>query len=235
MAIRNKLLIVAAASAIALTGCANNGNDNNGANGNDRNGNMEAENRQHAHMQRDPNVIPSENGPKLRTTNRHGGTSNGMGTSVYSRIGSSGLNAGGFSAQLESRLGSEGIPNVKVFVFDDTVVLATSKREASSSQYDEVQRKVLDPTEGISGKGYSPHDGLGGMTGTDKGNHDNLSMAADSVKRWMGEEIKVLTAEGQEAVDRIEQIRKEATADRLSPDRIAASIRRLLALAGEGS
>ncbi|MDQ6419519.1 hypothetical protein RB620_08745 [Paenibacillus sp. LHD-117] len=189
----------------------------------------------HAKMLRDPNVIPSENGIKQQTTNRQGSTTNGMGTSVYSTIGSSGLHATGFSAHLESRLSGAGIPDVKVFVFDDTVVLATAKRTASASHYDSVQMKLLSPTEGLSGQGTAPGQGLGGMSGTDESAHDNLSMAAEQIKGFMGGgDVRVLTVESDKAVRMIDKIRKDATAAKLSPAMVAADIRSLLELVQRG-
>ena len=217
-----KLLTVAAA-ALALAGCAN-------ANGPSPNPQSEAAQKQQAHMLHDPSIIPSENGPKIHTTNENGKTTYGMGTSVYSMIGSSGLHSNGFSAHLDSRLSGIGIPDVRVFVFDDTVVLATEKLTASSSQYDDVQKKLLNQNEGLSGKGYTPDGGLGGMSGTDKSSHDNLTMAASQIKTFMGGDVKVLTVTGTKAVKTIERIREDALADNLSPDKIASGIRELLTL-----
>ncbi|OBZ11210.1 hypothetical protein [Bacillus sp. FJAT-26390] len=218
---RKLLVLTSAALALALTGCAT---------GTAPKPQTKAEVKQQAHMLHDPNIIPSEGGPKLHTTNEHGKTTYGMGTSVYSMIGSSGLHANGFSAHLESRLSGIGIPDVRVFVFDDTVVLAAEKHAASASQYDSVQRKLLDQTEGLSGKGYSPENGLGGISGTDKSSHDNLAMAASQIKTFMGGDVKVLTVTGAKAVKLIEQIRTDAMAKNISPDKVANGIRELLRL-----
>ncbi|WP_337104246.1 hypothetical protein [Paenibacillus sp. YIM B09110] len=223
-----KLLTV---SVIVLTvaGCANSIAD-------EPKTHVQSDHAQHTKMLSNPDVIPSENGPKQFTTNKQGHTSSGMGTNVYSMIGSSGLNASGFSAHLESRLSGAGIPDVHVFVFDDTVILAAEKREPSASKYDAVQRKLLDQTEGLSSKGYSPGTGLGGMNGTDHGSHDNLSMAASQIKTFIGADVKVLSVTGPRAVRAIEQIREGALADNISPARLAASFRTLLelVLAGGG-
>ncbi|REK71148.1 hypothetical protein [Paenibacillus paeoniae] len=182
-----------------------------------------------AHSMNDSSLIPSENGQKNYTTNNLGQTTYGLGTSVYSMIGSSGLHANGFSAHLESRLSSAGIPDVRVFVFDDTVVLATAKREASASSYDELQRKLLNQNEGMSSNGTAPGEGLGGVQGTER-QYDNLSNAASHIKELMGAEVKVLVAEGEKAVQTIEKIRSDALADQISPDQIAQDIRVLLSL-----
>lgn len=187
-------------------------------------------------MQRDPSLIPSENGVKQQTTNREGNTTSGMGTSVYSMIGSSGLQATGFSAHLESRLSGAGITDVKVFVFDDTVVLATAKREASGSESDSVQSKLLSPYEGLSGQGTASGQGLGGMEGTDTSPHDNLSLAAARIQGFMGGgDVRVLTVVSEQAVRLVDKIRADATADKLSPAVIAADIRTLLELAVKGT
>ncbi|WP_138754944.1 hypothetical protein [Paenibacillus sinopodophylli] len=214
-------LTIAAAVAASLSGCAS--EQPNTAHPN-------ALSQQEARMLHDSSIIPSESGPKLHSTNEHGKTTNGMGTSVYSMIGSSSLHATGFSAHLESRLSGIGIPDVRVFVFDDTVVLATEKLTASGSKYDDVQQKVLNQTEGLSGKGYSPDDGLGGMSGTDIGNYDNLSLAASHIKTFMGGDVKVLTVTGARAVKAIEKIRGDALAENMSPDKLASDMRELLRL-----
>lgn len=218
---RKLLVLTSAALALAFTGCAN---------GTAPNTQTKSDQQQQAHMLHDPSIIPSEGGQKLHTTNKHGKTTNGMGTSVYSMIGSSGLHASGFSAHLESRLSGIGIPDVRVFVFDDTVVLAAEKHTASASQYDNLQRKLLDHTEGLSGKGYSPEDGLGGNSVTNEGSHDNLAMAASQIKTFMGGDVKVLTVTGTKAVKVIEQIRADAMAKNISPDKVANGIRDLLRL-----
>ncbi|PWW02886.1 hypothetical protein DFQ01_108164 [Paenibacillus cellulosilyticus] len=184
----------------------------------------------HAASVKNPNVIPSENGEKTMTTNRHGSTTNGMGTTVYSMIGSSSLHSTGFSAHLESRLSGAGISDVRVFVFDDTVVLATAKKVSSASRYDEVQQKLLSSNEGMSTTGTTPGKGLGGITGTDTTDHDNLSLAANQIEGFMGGKVKVLTVESAKAVQLIEQIRTDATADKLSPAKIAGEIQTLLQL-----
>ncbi|MBD3919227.1 hypothetical protein H8B09_10725 [Paenibacillus sp. PR3] len=205
---------------LLLSGCASTANEENVG--------IHTAHSPHAAAVRDPNLIPSENGMKTMTTNRHGSTTNGMGTTVYSMIGSSGLHSTGFSAHLESRLSGAGISDVRVFVFDDTVVLATAKMVPSASQYDDVQRKLLSPNEGSSGKGSTPGEGLGGIKATAASSHDNLALAAKQIEGFMGGKVKVLTVESAQAVQMIEQIRKDAAADKLSPAKIAGEIQTLL-------
>lgn len=248
-----KLFALTAAALIALTGCGGNNGGNNGNADNNANNTSEGQNNHENHQaennanhngnnnnglsanaMRDSSLIPSENGQKTYTTNNLGQTTYGMGTSVYSMIGSSGLHANGFSAHLESRLSGAGIEDVRVFVFDDTVVLATEKRDASASSSDELQRRLLDPNEGMSGKGVTPGEGLGGVRGTGNTDYDNLSMAATQIKALMGAEVKVLTVEGAEAVQAIDKIRAGALADNMSPDQIARDIGNLLRLVKNG-
>lgn len=228
-----KLLALASLSAATLMGCTMNpAADGNRSN---REGTVTQHtapmpSKQHkAHSLSDSSLIPSENGQKNYTTNNLGQTTYGLGTSVYSMIGSSGLHANGFSAHLESRLSSAGFSDVRVFVFDDTVVLATAKREPDASSYDEMQRKVLNQNEGMSSTGTAPGEGLGGVQGAE-GQRDNLSNAASQIKQLMGAEVKVLVAEGEKAVQAIDKIRTDALADNISPDQIAQDIRVLLSL-----
>lgn len=228
-----KLLACACISAAALAGCsmtpANDGNMTTQNNGGTQQTTPPPSGHHKAHSLHDSSLIPSENGKKTYTTNNLGQTTYGLGTSVYSMIGSSGLHANGFSAHLESRLSSAGISDVRVFVFDDSVVLATAKREASASRYDELQQKVLSQDKGMSSTGYTPHEGIGGVEGSG-GQHDNLSTAAAHIKELMGAEVKVLLAEGEKAVQAIDKIRNDALADNISPDQIAQDIRELLSM-----
>jgi len=181
-----KLLACACLSAAALAGCsmtpATDGNMTARNNAVTQQATPIPKGHHKAHSLNDSSLIPSENGQKTYTTNNLGQTTYGLGTSVYSMIGSSGLHANGFSAHLESRLSSAGIADVRVFVFDDSVVLATAKREPSASSYDELQRKLLNQNEGMSTTGTAPREGLGGVKGSG-GQHDNLSNAAAHIKQ----------------------------------------------------
>lgn len=225
MTITSKLLVFAVAS-LTLTGCAGEAPPYSQLQ-------SKSVPKQHAKMLHNPSVIPNEAGPKFHTTNEHGNTTYGMGTSVYSTIGSSGLHSNGFSAHLESRLSTLGISDVRVFVFDDTVVLAAEKREASASQYDGNQKKLLTPMEDQSGKENSSMSGHTEMKSTDTSSHDNLSMAASQIKTLIGGDVKVFTVTGKKAVKAIEQIRADALAKDISPDKIASGIRVLLKLVKE--
>ncbi|WP_274366170.1 hypothetical protein [Paenibacillus thermotolerans] len=177
----------------------------------------------------DTRVIPSYNGPKTETTNETGHTASGMGMNVYSLIGSSGLHEGGISSHIRSRLTGDGIEGVRVFVLDDTVILAQEKTTFSADQYDNLQAKVLSHTAGLSGKGAvneGPH-------GTTQGGADSLTKAKNRVKSMFGGgEVKVLTVTNPQAFDLLDSITAKLQASR--PDKtVADDISRLLDMASE--
>ncbi|MCZ8521634.1 MULTISPECIES: hypothetical protein [Paenibacillus] len=178
----------------------------------------------------DAGVIPSANSHKLRTTNELGGTSKGLGSSVYSMIGSSGLHSEGFSSHLESRLSGAGIEGVKVFVFDDTVVLATDHLQKSGAQIDSLQQKVLSPHGGQSGKGQEPGTSVGTL-GSNAGSDDNLGQAELRIRDFIGGNVKVIKATGAEAVQTIDRMKANASSSSLSPSELANDLRKLLDMA----
>lgn len=149
-----------------------------------------------------PDTIPNYHGPKTQTTNEHGKTTSGMGTTVYSLIGSSSLHEGGIATHMQSRLTSKGIDGVKVLVLGDTVVLARSEPQMSSHQYDEMQMKVLSQTEGLSGKG-EPNEGVLGDT---KATGDNLAHAKKQVQAMFGGNVHILAITDPQAPQLIERI-----------------------------
>lgn len=145
-----------------------------------------------------PKVIPSIDQHKKHTTD----TSGGLGTNVYSTIGSSGLHDGGISSHLESRLSAAGIPGIKVFVLDDTVILARAKAEVTSTSYDSMQGKVLSNQSGISGKGVS-ETGVKANTDTD----DNLDKAKDLMNKAFNGQVQILTITSPNAMTLIDGIK----------------------------
>jgi hypothetical protein len=183
----------------------------------------------HTHLN-DAAVIPSVDSTKIRTTNEHGGTSYGMGSSVYSMIGSSGLHSDGFSKHLESRLSGAGIDGVKVLVIDDMVILAAESRTSTASQYDPVQQKVLSITGGQSGRGPEPNSPPGTL-GSGGAIDNNLDMAANRIKDFMGGNVKVLTVTGSEAVNTIQRIQDNAGGSSMSAQVLSDNIRTILQLA----
>lgn len=175
----------------------------------------------------DAGVIPSYHGPKTDTTNAGGRTTSGMGMSVYSMIGSSGLQEGGVSSHIESRIASQGIEDIDVFVLDDTVLLATAKRGISANQYDELQNKVLSHTEGLSGKG-SMYEGTSVRTDATL---DNLSKAKQQVEAMFDGQVKVMTAADAKAAELIRRIKSQLSGSAPS-ERIGEDISSLLELTG---
>ncbi|WP_248924705.1 hypothetical protein [Paenibacillus hamazuiensis] len=228
-----KLAIPAFCAVLALTACQRGANQNAAGNtgqaGNTQMSAQSADHTQGMHVH-DAGVIPSVNSHKLRTTNEQGGTSYGLGSSVYSLIGSSGLNSDGFSSHLESRLSGAGIGGVKAFVFDDTVILAAERRQSSGSAYDPLQQKVLSPHGGQSGRGPEPGNNPGTM-GSGGATDDNLAQAEQRIKDFVGGNVKVLKVTGTDAVQTIERMRKNAGSPSVSASAVADDLRKLLNMA----
>ncbi|EKN69255.1 hypothetical protein BABA_11091 [Neobacillus bataviensis LMG 21833] len=148
------------------------------------------------------NVIPSVDRAKKKTTNRNNQTTSGVGTNVYSLIGSSSLHDGGISSHLESRLSGEGIPGIKVFVIDDTIILARAKQEVTSTSYDELQNKVLNNTAGASGKGD-----LDGVDPAKLNTDDNLDKAKEVMGKAFNGQVQILTITNPQALPLIDGIK----------------------------
>ncbi|WP_127509875.1 hypothetical protein [Paenibacillus humicus] len=150
--------------------------------------------------------IPSIDRNKKTTTYEHAGTTHGLGTSTYSLIGSSGLHSGGFSSHLQSRLKADGIEGVKVFVFDDHVILASSKRGMTSASYDPMQRKLLSGTAGFSGHGAenTKSEGTYGAKSVDS---SSLEQAKAKLKEYLGDQVDVDSIESSQAIELIDKLR----------------------------
>ncbi|MFD1172673.1 hypothetical protein [Oceanobacillus picturae] len=164
--------------------------------------NMEEVGYSHENMN-DPDIIPGVSRDKKDTTNNSGSTYSGMGQNLYSTIGTSGVHEGGVSSYFESILEGEGITGVKVFVVDDSVILARNKAENTSHEYDSMQRNLLSNTEGMSGKGEP--DGAGNGAQID----DNLSQAMKKMDEMFNGNVKVLTVTNPESADLIESIKEK--------------------------
>lgn len=153
----------------------------------------------------DPLLIPSETGDKRETTNEYGTKYKGMGNNIYSTIGTSGIHEGGVSSYFESVLKGEGISGVKVFVVDDSIVLARNKAETTSHEYDNMQKKVLSGTQGQTGKEEpQPQE----MEHNNNDAHDNLNQAQDMMDDMFNGNVKILTVTDPDAVDLINRIKK---------------------------
>ncbi|EFM12435.1 conserved hypothetical protein [Paenibacillus curdlanolyticus YK9] len=182
-------------------------------------------------QQHDSYLIPSADREKQLTTNSIGHTTYGLGTNVYSRIGSSGLHSGGFSSHLESRLSGEGIQGVKVFVVDDLVIVASDKSVSSASRYDPLQQKVLSGGVGQGNERNSRVDSVG-ESSLQQASATNMAQASSAIQTILGVKTKVLTVESSEAVKVISKLHRD-TSDGASPKEIAKGIRTLLELAGK--
>lgn len=195
---KRALTIMAAGAIMVFSACTNEQEDaadqENDANGTDANNT-------HHHLE-DPSLIPSETGDKKLTTSEDGDVNEGIGQNIYSSIGSSGVHEGGISSYFESILEGQGITGVKVFVIDDSVVLARNKEETTSHEYDNMQRELLSGTEGMSGRGEPE-----GVNDNQNESHDNLNQAEQEIDRMFNGNVKVLTVTNPDAVDTIEQIR----------------------------
>ncbi|MEH7014104.1 hypothetical protein V7087_25380 [Neobacillus niacini] len=178
-------------------------------------------------------IIPSENGEKRQTTDEHGGTSHGTGTNVYSLIGSSGLNDGGISSHLESRLGGEGINGVKVFVLDDTVILARATPEVTSNQYDSMQEHVLKGVDGMSRKDQNKKDPANMNNTAAQDVDDNLDKAKSYMNKVFNGNVQTLTVTNPEAVVLIEKIKNNLKADSVPYDTVSQDIITLVKMTRE--
>lgn len=179
-------------------------------------------------------IIPSENGEKKQTTDEHGGTTHGTGTNVYSLIGSSGLHDGGISSHLESRLGGEGITGIKVFVLDDTVILARATPEVTSTQYDSMQEHVLNGVDGMSTKDLNTRDTINTLEAASaKDADDNLEKAKSFMNKAFNGNVQTLTVTNPEAVTLIERIKDNLKADSVPYNTVSKDIITLVKLTKE--
>ena len=176
-------------------------------------------------------IIPSENGEKRQTTDEHGGTSHGTGTNVYSLIGSSGLHDGGISSHLESRLGGEGITGIKVFVLDDTVILARATPEVTSTQYDSMQEHTLNGVDGMSGKDTNTNDNANTTAAQEE--DDNLIKAKSFMNKVFNGNVQTLTVTNPKAVELIEKIKNNIKADSVPYETVSKDIITLIKMTRE--
>lgn len=153
-----------------------------------------------------PFIIPSESGDKTETTNEYGTQYKGMGNNIYSTIGTSGIHEGGVSSYFESILKGEGITGVKVFVVDDSMILARNNPATTSHEYDDMQRDLLSGTEGMEGKG-EPR-GVEDSQKEDGNMHDNLKQAQNQINEMFDGNVKILTVTNPDATVLIDQIKE---------------------------
>ncbi|MCI1591636.1 hypothetical protein [Heyndrickxia oleronia] len=176
------------------------------------------------------NEIPSVDRTKKLSTNENGNITNGLGSNVYSLIGSSGLHDGGISSHLESRLSGAGIPGVKVFVLDDTVILARAKHETTSNQYDDMQNQVLSGTHGESGTGKKR-----GINNKENYSDDNLDKAKKMMTDAFNGHVQILTITNTGAPALIDKIKANIQSDQPSYDKLTNDIQTLIKMTKEKS
>ncbi|MFZ7942434.1 hypothetical protein [Neobacillus sp. 19] len=175
-----------------------------------------------------PDVIPSVDRAKKQTTNAKNQTTNGVGTNVYSMIGSSSLHDGGISSHLESRLSGEGIPGIKVFVLDDTIILARAQPETTSTRYDEMQNKVLSNTAGLSGKGEQK-----GVDPSKLNTDDNLDHAKELMNKAFNGQVQILTITNPKALPLIDGIKSNIKSDAPNYSSLSSDILTLIKMSRE--
>ncbi|PLS03404.1 hypothetical protein [Neobacillus cucumis] len=175
-----------------------------------------------------PDVIPSVDRAKKKTTNANHQTTSGLGTNVYSLIGSSSLHDGGISSHLESRLSGAGITGIKVFVLDDTVILARAQAAATSTKYDEMQQKLLTNTSGSSGKGN-----LDGVDMSKQNTDDNLDQAKELMTKAFNGQVQILTITNPKAMPLIDGIKSNIKANQTNYTKLSSDINTLIKMARE--
>ncbi len=215
---------------LVLTGCSGQqGGNKVGATSNLHDKTLNTKGNGHVHGSTDnPNVIPSVDREKKVTTNGNKQTTNGLGTNVYSLIGSSSLHDGGISSHLESRLSGEGIPGIKVFVLDDTIILARAQNEATSTQYDEIQNKVLKNTAGSSGKGN-----LDGVDVSKLNTDDNMDKAKDMMEKAFNGQVQILTITNPAAIPLIDGIKTNIKSETPNYTTLSSDINTLIKMTRE--
>lgn len=222
-------LIVAAAAGMMLTACADRNSPgehlSDGLTMNNARQNAPAGDQVPPHMH-DGGIIPNYFGPKTETTNMQGQTTSGLGMNIYSMIGSSGLHEGGVSSHIQSRLNGLGIEGIKVFVLNDTVILAGRDEGVPSGQMSRMQMKLLSPTEGMSGKGEP--EGISAQKADEPQN--NLELAVKQVSGMFGGNARIVTVSNPASFELIDRIAAKLHDGSWSDPSIARDIARLLSM-----
>lgn len=152
-------------------------------------------------------VIPRFNGEKVRTTNENGTTYSGMGSGVYSRIGTSSLHDTPESKTLENRLEAAGITGINVLTLGDSVYIGDPEKHTHTRNSKPQPHKVLSPNEGSSGKGYMSQKGTGYSIGQRDITETNLSLIRQEVEGVYGKKVKIYTVHDAKAIKAIEKIK----------------------------
>lgn len=152
-------------------------------------------------------VIPRFNGEKVRTTNQNGTTYSGMGSGIYSRIGTSSLHDTPESITLENRLEAAGITGVKVLALGDSVYIGDPEKHMHTRNSKPQPHKVLSPQEGASGKGYMSPKGTGYSIGSRDITETNASLVRQEVEGVYGKKVKIYTVHHPSAIKAIERVK----------------------------
>lgn len=159
--------------------------------------------------QNEDTVIPSVDRDKQVTTNNYGTTFSGMGTSVYSNIGSSNLHGGGPSTSLEARLQAAGIHGVQTLIVNDVILVCpTSSSTASINQMDPMQSHLLSNFSGSSSRGGEYAGKTAGTLGASD-HQQTLAQARTQIERIYGSEAKVWTITSSKGIHAFEQVKKQ--------------------------
>lgn len=155
-------------------------------------------------------VIPSVDREKKMTTNSLGTTSNGMGTNVYSSIGSSHLHSDGPSTQLESQLNAAGVHGIQALVLKDAVVICpATTRSLSVNQMDPMQTHLLSNFTGSSARGTEhTTPGTAGTLGRSDLN-TTLSQARAQIQKLYGKNTRVLTVTSKPGIEAFDQVKNQ--------------------------
>jgi hypothetical protein len=143
------------------------------------------------------------------------------------------LNDGGISSHLESRLGGEGITGIKVFVLDDTVILARATPEVTSNQYDSMQEHVLNGVDGMSRKDQNKKDPANMNNTAAQDVDDNLDKAKSYMNKVFNGNVQTLTVTNPEAVVLIEKIKNNLKAESVPYDTVSQDIITLVKMTRE--
>ncbi|MGN7357853.1 hypothetical protein ACTHPF_10820 [Paenibacillus sp. SAF-054] len=152
-------------------------------------------------------VIPRYSGDKRNTTNEYGTTYSGMGSGIYSRIGTSSLHDTPESKTLEDRLASAGLTGVTVLTLGDSVYIGDPEQHTHMRNSKPQPHKVLSPHEGSSGKGYMSQKGTGYSIGNRDIKETNLSLIYQEVTGVYGKNAKIYTVHDPKGIQAIEKVK----------------------------
>ncbi|MGG1658917.1 hypothetical protein [Brevibacillus sp. NRS-1366] len=173
-------------------------------------------------------VIPSVDRDKKLTTNAHGTTYSGMGSNLYSSIGSSHLHSGGPSTKLEAQLNAAGVHGVQALIVNDMVFLAPSTAKSQSINHmDPMQSHLLNNFAGSSNRGSEPSDNIPGKGSAGNGTAGTLGtsdrnatfeQARAQVERMYGTDAEVRIVTSKKGVDALEKVKKQMKENKHTAD-----------------